>query len=241
MRIGSFVAVDYEHNNEYYLFCLLKLLIEGYETNLKICFDSFETCYVFNDSNAECPMFIVNEGMNKIRLAQDDLSYWAQTIYQLSHEMCHYIFRHYKKDKDITLRWYEETVCEAISLYFLDYASKAWNKCELSNMNPHFYQSISDYLKNEIGKNPTNDFKICTNIDLLKEYEFNNVYERKTRYAERNYLYKELLSNKDDFHVLLNYTNYLNGDGLSFAFDNWERDYSSDLIMAIKDIQPIKS
>ena len=49
-----------------------------------------EECVDFNDQGADCPMLIINLTPVRIRLAQPDLSFWAQTIFQLSHELCHY-------------------------------------------------------------------------------------------------------------------------------------------------------
>ena len=81
-----------------------------------------ENCIVFNDNNADCPMLITSINPPIIRLAQKTMDAWAQTIYQLSHEMCHYAIRQHKKDKEFSLKWFEEITCEAASLYFLQYA-----------------------------------------------------------------------------------------------------------------------
>ena len=88
-----------------------------------------EKCLIYNDPEAECPMLIINAIPIQIRLAQSSLNYWAQTIFQLSHELCHYCIRQRKDNKNYTLSWFEEIVCEAISLYFLKWAADNWNKC----------------------------------------------------------------------------------------------------------------
>ena len=62
-----------------------------------------ESCIVYNDTEAECPMLITNLAPVRIRLAQESLSYWTQTIFQLSHEMCHYVIRQNKGIRDDTL------------------------------------------------------------------------------------------------------------------------------------------
>ena len=59
-----------------------------------------EICLVFNDFNATCPMLVTNANTLRIRLAKKKVTAWAQTIYQLSHEMCHYAIRQHKKDKE---------------------------------------------------------------------------------------------------------------------------------------------
>ena len=80
-----------------------------------------EDCVVYNDPHADCPMLIINTLPVHIRLVQCNYLYWTQTIYQLSHERCHFAFRQCKENKKFTLRWFEEIVCEAMSLYALDY------------------------------------------------------------------------------------------------------------------------
>ena len=126
---------------------LLKRFIEifGQETM------NAEICYVCNISNADCPMLITNSTPICIRLAQSSLSFWAQTIYQLSHEMCHYAIRQHKVNKDFTLKWFEEITCEAASMYFLQYAAINWKKCRLSKLDPSFCTSIESYLSKELS------------------------------------------------------------------------------------------
>ena len=112
-----------------------------------------EKCIVFNDPTSECPMLIINTNPVMIRLAQSSTSYWAQTVYQLSHEICHYAIRQGKANKDYTLSWLEETICEAMSLYMLQYSAEKWCKCPLSQRAPQFSKSITAYLVNELKRN----------------------------------------------------------------------------------------
>ena len=44
--------------------------------------------------------------------------------------------------------WIEETICEAMSLYFLDYFATNWSRCSLSNFNAEYGSSIRAYLNN---------------------------------------------------------------------------------------------
>lgn len=48
---------------------------------------------------------------------------WSQFIYQFSHELCHYMI-----DSDVPqrIRWFEETICEVASLFFLNRAATQW-------------------------------------------------------------------------------------------------------------------
>lgn len=53
---------------------------------------------IYNDPTADFPMLITNTLPMQIRLAQTQLSYWAQTIYQLSHELGHFVLSQRKKE-----------------------------------------------------------------------------------------------------------------------------------------------
>ena len=74
-----------------------------------------ENCIVYNDPCSKYPMLITNIAPVHIRLSQNDLNAISQTIYQLSHELCHYAIRQRKANKSFTLSWFEEIVCEAAS------------------------------------------------------------------------------------------------------------------------------
>ena len=153
---------------------------------------SREDCIVYNDPNADCPMLVINTMPVRIRLVQKRFEYWAQTIYQLSHEMCHFAFRQYKEKKEFTLRWFEEIVCEAMSLYALEYSSRNWQCCQLSKINPSFAQSIESYLNDELAKGFTEEFKNCDSVAKLIEYEKGDMpdSQRQTHGAERNFVRK---------------------------------------------------
>ena len=237
---NNFYVIANNTDDEYYLSELASFIISGYECELGINFNDYEKCYIYNDADAECPMFIINTNPVKIRLAQASTSYWAQSIYQLSHEMCHYLFRQYKSNKNFTLRWYEEVVCEAVSLYFLNYGYRCWQHCSLKSFNNGFDKSIREYLLNELNKCGTDELKNCTTKDSLLEYEVSGVYNRQSHYNERNLLYNGLCVFKTGFSALLDYEKYLNKDKVTFNYDRWKGVVSTELIDIIKIIQPVK-
>lgn len=91
---------------------VLKLFVEIFGENTMAA----EFCVLYNDASSECPMLIRNTVPIHIRTRAENLGYWAQFIYQLSHEMTHYVIRQYKTDKAAIVKWFEETICEAMSL-----------------------------------------------------------------------------------------------------------------------------
>ena len=208
----------------------------GYETM------NSEKCRIFNNPNSDCPMLIHSDPI-RIRLSQENLFYWAQTIYQLSHELCHYAFRYHKKDKNLILSWFEEVVCEAMSLYALKYAATNWEKCTLSKWNPNFGKSIENYLAKELIRTATYDFRECKSLLLLERYEKLRYAEkyRESQIMERNYVYGLISSSPSDTHVLLQYTHYINPtNSVTIDFSRWLADFPCDLLRQLEIIQPVK-
>lgn len=95
-----------------------------------------ELCVVFNEANAPYPMLITSQDPIRLRVNVVLLNYWAQFIYQLSHELTHYVIRQYKENRNSIIKWFEETLCEAMSLYILRQSSTKWSNCALSITKP---------------------------------------------------------------------------------------------------------
>ena len=199
-----------------------------------------EDCIVYNDLNAECPRFNHSQPLT-IRLHQSSLTYWSQTIFQLSHEMCHYAMHQTKPNRNITLSWFEEIVCEAASLYALEYASKEWLKCLLSKNSPAFFQSHKSYLDGELLKDYTDVFKRCNTVEKLKAYELLRLPEtqRQTHRLERNTIYKAISTNPVELKCILDYTKYIESNGVTIDFDKWLQDAPCHFLEELKAIQPV--
>lgn len=89
---------------------------------------------VFNDPKAECPMFITNTIPLGICTCVEP-GYWSQFIYQFSHELTHYIIYSNNKEKEKQIKWFEETICEAMSLFTLNKISENWMSTPLYVLN----------------------------------------------------------------------------------------------------------
>ena len=201
-----------------------------------------EDCIVFNDPHASCPMLITNVTPVHIRLAQENLSCWSQTVFQLSHEMCHYAIRQHKENKEFTLSWFEEIVCESMSLYALEYASKLWNRCSLSQYMPRFGQRHEEYLLQELAKDSSNEFAQCDTIEKLIDYEKNKFPEmrRKAHCNERNFVYRAVSSNPQELKCVIDYSQYVESNGVTINFEKWSQEDNSNLLQELRKVQPIK-
>ena len=200
-----------------------------------------EICIVFNDINADCPMLITSTNPLCIRLAQETPKAWAQTIYQLSHEMCHYVIRQHKSDKAFSLKWFEEISCEAASLYFLQYAAMNWKDCRLSVTDPMYAIHIAAYLNNCLSKPSKDAFQKCDTVEKLKANELLMEEDRSGHWAERNRIYKAISDAPLELKVVCEYMNYMNENGITIDFDRWIQNQNCKLLYAFKDVMPVKT
>lgn len=202
-----------------------------------------ETCIIYNEPHSECPMLITSICPLMIRLSQENTSCCAQTIYQLSHELCHYAIRQAKINKEFTLSWFEEIVCEAMALYALEYSYKNWHKCYMGSLFPTFNLSIKDYLENELSKNGNDGFSSSDTLVKLKLYETKRLSEndRESHRNERNQLYKLISLHPERIKCVLDYQKYLNRDtNVTIDFNKWMQNLDNQMVIELKKIQPIK-
>ncbi len=219
---------------------ILNFLLEEYSRIFGTDIMYKEPCLIYNDKNAHCPRF--NISPMYIRLHQQSFNFWSQTIYQLSHELCHYAMHQAKKDKYVWLSWFEEIVCEAMSLYALEYATYYWYKCRLSTINREFYKSNAEYLGIILAEPSTNGFEKCNTISKLREYEQNRYSEsrRETHARERKIIYAFISANPLEARCFLDYEKYVNPDKLTINFDAWKKDNPCVLVSELSKLQPVK-
>lgn len=193
---------------------------------------------IFNKMEAKCPSFHYYFDIPTIFLhCPLGTSYWNKVIFQLSHEIMHYIFYLHKNDPKKIGKRFEEIVCEAVSLYVLSKSISNWTDCKLSIINKDYYCSIKEYLDIEMQKrlNGSYDLISKTNLDDWKKLEKECENNRDTHSKEVIYLY-EILANHPQILVnLISYTKYLTDDG-SVNFELWAENES--LIKNITKIQP---
>lgn len=72
-------------------------------------------------------------------------TFWAQNAYQLSHELCHHFIK--KKAPTGNNSWFEESICELASIYFLSEIAFIWST-STNNTKSSYSSSITDYFSN---------------------------------------------------------------------------------------------
>ena len=198
---------------------------------------SGEPCKVYNDPTASYPMLITNRTPIQLRTCSKSLQYWSQYVFQAAHELTHYVIRQNKKDKNLIIRWFEETLCEAMSLYILKLSSLRWHECALSHINPNYSISLIDYFTNVYNNTVPSLLKECHSLDDLRNIENTCQEQRPSRSIERNYLVDAFCENPKSISAFVYYTLYMRGD-LQIDFEKWKEHSSAPLIPKLELIQP---
>jgi hypothetical protein len=184
-------------------------------------------------------MLITNREPLIIRTSVES-GFWCQFIYQFSHELTHFVIRNFKKNKNIYVNWFEETICESISLFILKILAEHWRLCPLYDLNNNYDKSILNYFENEYKKNGSK-LKDCKNIDELKQIEETCGERRSERFDERNMIYDIIIKFQKRIKIIFYYTHYIHENNLLINFDMWikENVEYSDILNEIKKVQPI--
>jgi len=208
---------------------------------------------IYNLPGSSSPMTIPLGKTMRIRIAQNNTSYWAQMVYQLSHEMAHYAFFTYFPlvdqdnyadiDEKKKSSWNEEIICEAMSLYMLRYMADHWEKCALSKINPTFDKSLKEYLDNE--------YKRAQQLPLKSEgddvpfgdfhAQFNKTANKSDNHImERNYLYDLFIAaDAETIGEVLNMYKHYNEEFHYIDYASWIKEASNpDFIKKVGAIQP---
>lgn len=219
---------------------IFELLLPEYERIFGSGIMNREVCCIYNDSASSCPMLQYGNPL-RIRTNLSSLGFWCQEIFQLSHEMCHYAIRQKKLSKKWVLSWFEEVLCEAMSLYVLYYVAVHWNQCTLHSINPTYATSIVDYLNDECRSPATDGLKECSTFEKLSEYERQKLSEshRESHVNERNIVFSAILQHPEEAKCFLDYENYVcPQDGLTLDFDKWYQDNPCAMVETLRSIQP---
>lgn len=199
-------------------------------------------CTIYNDPNSPCPRCDYSNPA-RIRLHQQSLNLWAQTVYQLSHEMTHYACYSVRGRSNGAISWYEEVACEAMSLYALEYAAANWKSCWLSHINPRFDGTIRDYLNTVLADAPSSGLADCRTHAALLAYERARYPEnrRAGHVRERNLLYHAIRKAPWAAGAIPYYCNFVCAGGVVIDFAAWRRaNPTNPLIPVLASIQPAK-
>ena len=83
---------------------------------------------------------------DKIHICCMDTS-WSQIAYQFSHEFCHLLIGNPVPQK---MRWFEESICELSSLFFMEQLAIVWAKSGILG-HPEYAGSFISYCDNRMN------------------------------------------------------------------------------------------
>lgn len=212
---------------------ILKLFTEVFGTELL----EKESAILYNDKLAPCPMLVINQAPIAIRTCVEDLCYWSQFIYQLSHELMHYTIRQYRSKDSGKVKWFEETICEAVSLYILQRSGEKWSECAVSDGNLSYAKHLREYLINEYNHTGESILEKCHTISALQTINATCEKQRTERSLERNYLYKLFYSQPSLLPIVAQYSRYAK-DNLLLDLSKWECDVGGEYISNLRPIYP---
>lgn len=107
------------------------------------------TVYRASDGVPRVAYELGDEGQLRVFLNAQD-TYWAQYAFQFSHECCHIACNYRSGDK--SNQWFEESLCEAASLFTLRRMAKTWETRPPYPNWKDFGASLSGYADNRIAE-----------------------------------------------------------------------------------------
>ncbi|MGE0079665.1 MAG: hypothetical protein AB7U81_00040 [Thiohalomonadaceae bacterium] len=73
--------------------------------------------------------------------------YWAQAAYQFSHELCHVLTNFDARERAGETRWFDEALCEAVSLYTLTRMAERWAYAPPFQSWFTYHGALNDYVR----------------------------------------------------------------------------------------------
>lgn len=203
----NFLIID--HENEEAIHIIKDFILDYFEMN-NFFYDGEKR--IIKKWDNEYPMFApktknINSSLDYIYLAVNSYNYWCQVIYQLSHEISHCFIHCNEKDGDKLVSWIEETICEALSLYFLKLFYENYDKTDLYKLDKDYKDNILNYLNDILKETGNNWLKNCSTKEELMEINNTSEIKREDRKSEMVELYR-LLDN-ENIKGLIKYRDYI--------------------------------
>ena len=113
-------------NVDYNVVCFaLRTVIESFE-NVGYNQDAMKPVIVMHSKpGMDCPMCCGNGEQDVIFLHTQN-NFWSQYIYQFSHEYCHHVIAGPLDGSLVSSFWFEESICELASCYFMEKVVEIW-------------------------------------------------------------------------------------------------------------------
>lgn len=186
---------------------------------------------VIKHPNRGCPQFCPLSRnpefpCDTIYLSMDSFKFWCQLIFQASHEFTHCVIHRLNSREEQKVSWIEETICEAISLVFLNTFANNWSRCTLSKNDPSYRAFIQDYLGKQLKKHGNHRLENCHGIEELQEINRTSEDQREDRREERNRLF-HLIRSSMDIQALAHYRDFVVPGTILLDTQRYQGEYPS--------------
>lgn len=106
--------------------------------------------------------------------------YWSQISFQFSHEFCHFLI---PTEVPENLRWFEESICETSSLFFMRKFSSIWENESILGC-PQYSQNLLEYVQLR-----TNDYESFDLTELFDDSSSISTYFKNEKYDRAKNLF----------------------------------------------------
>lgn len=161
-----------------------------------------------------------------IFLSMDSFTFWCQLIFQASHEFTHCVIYRLSSQKEQGVSWVEETICEAMSLVFLNTFFNNWNRCGLSSKGPSYGVCIQKYLSDRLQETGNHRLEQCHGIGELQKINRTSESRREDRRKEMHQLYR-LIQSVDDIRGLVHYRDFVVPGTILLDTQRYQKAYPS--------------
>ena len=174
-----------------------------------------------------CPQSLNPESScDCIYLSMESFNFWCQLIFQASHEFTHCVIHYLNSQENQKSKWIEETICEAMSLVFLNTFASSWDRVALSKANISYDASVQDYLSNELKERGNHRLGNCHGIEELREINRTSEAQREDRREEMHQLYSLIRSAKD-IQSLVHYRDFVISGTILLDTKRYQDEYPS--------------
>lgn len=149
---------------------------------------------------------------------------WSQIAYQLSHEFCHLMI-----GKDVTqnMRWFEETIAEVSSLFFMLKLSSVWSQKGILGY-PEYGKSLFKYVQQKIDSVDSRiSLSDIANSSPLRKHLVTDPYDRLTNLKIAKHLFPIFEENPSLWEVVPYLGNLSPDADLAKSFQEW-KDFSAE-------------
>lgn len=196
-------------------------------------------CYININKLANCPQIVTTQTESNISLVINSTIEIDKFIYQLSHELCHYVLYIASNGKK-PLDWFEEILCEAMSIYILHSLSKNWSNTSIENYSLIKFL-LNHYLIRELNNISNYKLESCNSLTKLKSFNknyFNIRANKNKRIVESNKVYMLFKEYPENINLICDYQQY-NIDSTFIDFHSWLNHTNKNIFLTkLKKIQP---